>query len=322
MYNQTAGGMGLRWGETIFDTTMVLSTNMTNAPLRFTAPAHASFVQWYGTVGEDQGEFEMSLLPHDGTGQGINVTHAELEGMHSLTRRSTAQRPINAINELRMIALLNPKIRYDIELLLLEEGKRAYVHGIAFASFVTNATEIEDDWVRAYNSQLDQDANGGLSEGQIAGIVVSVAYHGVLSCSACCECSCVKNSGRFRCGCRPYRCRDLPSLSSKQAKADPSKRLEGCCTNEGAGRLTASARCALWKTRPGYQAMTIDSHVQQLLYEYCKCRSNVHLCYAVQYTETRWERESLFRLDPRCTTANVSTCTSVAQQTQCRSPSS
>lgn len=157
-----------------FDSASLLSTNTTGAPLRFTAPEHASFVQWYGSVGEDQGESEMRLLPRveqDGEEEDDDdrgMPKADL--VHSLIRRGTAERPVAAVNELRMVAWLNPKVRYDIELVLLEEGKRADVQGVSFASFVVDIDGTPDNWVEAYNDQI---GGGGLSGGMIALVVVS-----------------------------------------------------------------------------------------------------------------------------------------------------
>lgn len=155
---------------TVFPTTNLLSTKTPNALLRFTAPENASLLQWYGSVGEDQGEFGIRLIPREEGGEGGDL------GLHGMSRRASANRPVSAVEELMMIAWLDPKVRYDVEIGLLEEGKRVDLHGMVFVSFVRNASALDSNWVKSYNDSVDlpeRPGGSGLSGGQIAGIVVS-----------------------------------------------------------------------------------------------------------------------------------------------------
>lgn len=130
-----------------FPSRAVLSTNRTYAPLRFTVHPRAEFMQWYGTVSPEQGAFELRLSPRDNASVGaFEVDERVISG--------TAARPVSAIHQLRAVAYLDPRVQYDGELVLVQEGKRADLHGLFFASFVDDAERLEAPWYRLYDEQM------------------------------------------------------------------------------------------------------------------------------------------------------------------------
>lgn len=151
----------------------VLSSNTTGAPLRFTAPDNTSLVSILGTVGPDQGAFELRLLPR---------TPLTNFNPHPLTLKGTAERPINAIGEIKSVAWLDPRIKYDLELVLTEEGKQVDLHGVQFMRAMrgNSLQRPLDEWwshqnaLRGFGSARGS-GNQGLSGGAIAGIVVSIS---------------------------------------------------------------------------------------------------------------------------------------------------
>ena len=102
----------------------VLSTTQVGAPLRFSIPPYTSYLQWDGTVGPDQGRYEFRLIP---TGD----KEPQFRPI-SNNQTYTGERSVNAINEVKVIAWLDPRCTYDAEIVLLEEGKRTDLHGISF----------------------------------------------------------------------------------------------------------------------------------------------------------------------------------------------
>jgi len=138
----------------------VLSTNQTGERLYFEVPQGTSMFQLYGTVGPDQGEYEVRLIP-DRSENDIQFKP------HSYNQTLTGESPIDANLQIKYAAWLDPRVNYAVELELLEEGKRTDIHGASFWSFVDTSEgrpELED-WYSA-------DSDSGLSGGQIAGIVV------------------------------------------------------------------------------------------------------------------------------------------------------
>jgi len=102
----------------------VLSTNQVGQPLRFTVPPYTSILQWYGTVGPDQGRYELRLIP---TSDGDIQFQPQ-----SLNQSYTGERSIDAIYETKAIAWLDPRATYDVEIELQEEGKWTDLHGVSF----------------------------------------------------------------------------------------------------------------------------------------------------------------------------------------------
>jgi len=102
----------------------VLSTDQVGKPLRFRVPPYTSILQWYGTVGPDQGRYELRLIP---TSEGKVQFQP-----HSLNQSYTGERSIDAIYETKAIAWLDPRATYDVEIELQEEGKRTDLHGVSF----------------------------------------------------------------------------------------------------------------------------------------------------------------------------------------------
>ena len=117
------GELPTNGGEFPWNTT-VLSTTEVGAPLRFTVPPYTSYLQWDGTVGPDQGRYEFRLIP---TGD----KEPQFRPI-SNNQTYTGERSVNAINEVKVIAWLDPRSTYDAEIVLLEEGKRTDLHGISF----------------------------------------------------------------------------------------------------------------------------------------------------------------------------------------------
>ena len=114
-----------------FFNTTILSINQVGQPLRFSVPPYTSLLQWYGTVGPDQGRFALRFFPtSDGEIQfqphlpdeSLNVTGSGLSSVESL-------------HETMHVAWLDPRATYDAEIELLEEGKRTDLHGISFLRY-------------------------------------------------------------------------------------------------------------------------------------------------------------------------------------------
>jgi hypothetical protein len=103
----------------------LLSTDQVDAPLRFTVPNFTSIMEWHGTVSPDQGRYELRLLPQSPL----------LDFRHQLVFNYTGQSPVSAIEEMKALAWLDPRVSYQAELRLLEGGKRTDLHGISFIRY-------------------------------------------------------------------------------------------------------------------------------------------------------------------------------------------
>jgi hypothetical protein len=101
----------------------VLSTDQVGQPVRFTVPQSCSLLQWFGTVGPDQGQYEIRVIP---TSEGDIQFQPQ-----PLNQTFTGERSIDAIHETKALAWLDPRATYDVEIELQEEGKRTDLHGIA-----------------------------------------------------------------------------------------------------------------------------------------------------------------------------------------------
>jgi hypothetical protein len=105
----------------------VLSTNQVGRPLRFSVPPYTSLLQWYGTVGPDQGRYAFRLIP---------TSDGEIQFQpQPLNQSFTGESPIDAIYETKALAWLDPRATYDVEIELVEEGKRTDLHGISFSRY-------------------------------------------------------------------------------------------------------------------------------------------------------------------------------------------
>jgi hypothetical protein len=102
----------------------ILSTSQVNQPLRFTVPPYISYLQWYGTVGPDQGRYEFRLIPTNGSDPQFKPL--------PYNQSYTGERPVDAIYETKGVAFLDPRATYVAEIVLLEEGKRTDLHGVSF----------------------------------------------------------------------------------------------------------------------------------------------------------------------------------------------
>lgn len=104
----------------------------------------------------------------------------ELLEIHPLTVRLDAGRPVEMSKTLLMIAYLDPRVKYEIEFSLVEEGKVLDLNGMFFYSVLESeeqAGNLVEPWYRLYDEAvLGIGRKGGLSGGQIAGIVVSPLY--------------------------------------------------------------------------------------------------------------------------------------------------
>jgi hypothetical protein len=91
-------------------------------------PQGTSLVQLYGTVGPDQGEYEIRLLStmNRVTEENIQFTP------HPYNQTFTAERPIDANLQVLYYGWLDPRVNYAMEVELLEEGKQVGIHGASF----------------------------------------------------------------------------------------------------------------------------------------------------------------------------------------------
>lgn len=155
--------MQWRNASNTWNTTSVLRTGATGAGLRWRVPRGSSFIQVYGSVGPEQGRFELRLL---------NTTEIRIElDLHGDVIQGTTERPVERSSELLANAYLDPSTEYDAEMVLVEEGKRLDVNGFLAFQYYRNPEEIDANWLQQYNDWVN--SGGGLSGGQIAGIVVS-----------------------------------------------------------------------------------------------------------------------------------------------------
>jgi hypothetical protein len=158
----------------------VLSTDQVGERLYFEAPQGASIVQIYGTVGPEQGRYEVRLIS-----KVTGVTEEDIQFTpHPYNQTFTGESPVDANLQVKYVGWLDPRINYGIEIELLEEGKRTDIHGASFWTFANSQSGLVvvsltpsvrllidrrpelDDWYPVKSG-------GGLSGGQIAGIVVS-----------------------------------------------------------------------------------------------------------------------------------------------------
>ena len=188
------GGIEYPWSSN------VLSTSTVGSPVRFKVPPYTSFLQWYGTVGPDQGRYEFRLIPtgpshqeendndDDGSGDGASEDGQPQPQFQPipLNQSYTGQRPVDSIFETKVIAWLDPRWSYDAEIELVEDGKRTDLHGISFWRYTEMSVVVSPFlcsqvhmwsclWVRGAEVQdwWTLPTGDTLSGGQIAGIVVS-----------------------------------------------------------------------------------------------------------------------------------------------------
>jgi len=109
----------------------VLSTDQVGQRLYFELPRKTSFVQIYGTVGPDQGEYEVRLIP---TRRSINYQDVKFAPQPG-NQTFTGAQPVDANFQVKYYAFLDPRESFAMEIELLEEGKRADLHGASFYRF-------------------------------------------------------------------------------------------------------------------------------------------------------------------------------------------
>lgn len=124
-YEPPVGGSEFPFNSTI------LSTDQVGERLYFEMPYGTSLFQLYGTVGPDQGRYEVRLLS-----KVINVTEEDIQFTpHPYNQSFTGESPVDANLQVKYYAWLDPRVSYGVELELLEEGKRTDIHGASFWRF-------------------------------------------------------------------------------------------------------------------------------------------------------------------------------------------
>lgn len=135
-----------------------------------TIPPFTQIAQFYGRVGPNQGQIEILLLNDTAVEQ-------ELLDIHPLTIEVNPERPVTADGELLMVAYLDPRVAYDVELVLKEEDKNLGFDGLLVVSNFDSQEAVDNlnsGWYESYNRYIGLiEEDDGLSGGQIAGIVVS-----------------------------------------------------------------------------------------------------------------------------------------------------
>jgi hypothetical protein len=124
-YEPPVGGAAFPFNST------VLTTSQTGERFYFEMPQGTSLVQLYGTVGPDQGEYEIRLVStmNRVTEENIQFTP------HPYNQTFTAERPIDANLQVLYYGWLDPRVNYAMEVELLEEGKQIGIHGASFWMF-------------------------------------------------------------------------------------------------------------------------------------------------------------------------------------------
>lgn len=151
-----------------FPSPLILSTNYTYAPLRLDVPEKVQLIQWYGTVGPDQGEFELRLIPKG------DVTDFEVD---QRSYKGSANRPVRAIEQLLAVAFLDPRVPYEAEVVLLEEGKNVDIHGLFFVSYVADPSQLTSPWYQNYNKERLRNWRIRGSNDSVWMVVVSLPTH-------------------------------------------------------------------------------------------------------------------------------------------------
>ena len=127
-------------GRNPFNST-VLSTNRTGQRFYFEMPQGTSIVQLYGTVGPDQGEYEIRLIPTR-----RSVTEQDVQfAPHPYNQTFTGESSIDANLQVMYYGWLDPRVDYAIEVELLEEGKQVGIHGASFWMFTEPSVVIIRD---------------------------------------------------------------------------------------------------------------------------------------------------------------------------------
>lgn len=127
-------------GRNPFNST-VLSTNRTGQRFYFEMPQGASVVQLYGTVGPDQGEYEIRLIPTR-----RSVTEQDVQfAPHPYNQTFTGESSIDANLQVMYYGWLDPRVNYAMEVELLEEGKQVGIHGASFWLFTEPSVIIIPD---------------------------------------------------------------------------------------------------------------------------------------------------------------------------------
>jgi hypothetical protein len=83
-----------------------------------------------------------SPSPIDVTQQGLSI-HVD------------ACRPLNVSSELLALAWLDPRVRYDAEIVLKDKrpGKAIHIHGLAFKKYIRDVESLPADWREDYNER-------------------------------------------------------------------------------------------------------------------------------------------------------------------------
>ena len=130
----------LEGGRNPFNST-VLSTNRTGQRFYFEMPQGTSIVQLYGTVGPDQGEYEIRLIPTR-----RSVTEQDVQfAPHPYNQTFTGESSIDANLQVMYYGWLDPRVNYAMEVELLEEGKQVGIHGASFWLFTEPSVIIIPD---------------------------------------------------------------------------------------------------------------------------------------------------------------------------------
>lgn len=160
-----------------FNTSHVLTSNVADQAALFHVPRKTSLIRIYGSVGPDMGLY--------------NVVHWSDDPYHYLNRSMIspvydAYRPIYATGQLLHVALVDPDAQWRIAINKVSPGgaetddpdKRIELNGAVYMTFLEGPIGDSDSSYlekanEATRARLAEQEGGGLSGGQIAGIVVS-----------------------------------------------------------------------------------------------------------------------------------------------------
>lgn len=153
-----------------FETNSTLRTTTPNEPLRFAVPQYTSFLQWYGTVGPEFGEFELRVLPLS------PVSNATFP-WDRRSYKASAERSVESGLELMMVAYLDPRVQYNAEVVLLQEGKSLDVSGMFFSTYVTDTGRLgPGNFVQEWVDRRGGAGRAGASKVAVVAAIVSSVY--------------------------------------------------------------------------------------------------------------------------------------------------
>lgn len=166
-----------------FNDSSVLTTSSVDSVLRFAVPRNTTLVKLYGSVGPDIGAYSVRMVTRDPY-RPMNRTNS--------AKWYNATRPVYATGQLLFVTLLDDMPEWEMEVTMRggtqddEAGgdaeKRLEINGAIFTTFLREETgtrnNVGGSWMDYQNRMTAErvgwgEDGGGLSGGQIAGIVVS-----------------------------------------------------------------------------------------------------------------------------------------------------